>query len=143
VVQQLSNEMDDLFDAFFYGRQPMRRARPSELRSLWTPEVEVREEPNQLRISVDLPGISKDAVKVDIHEGVLSIQGERREERNEGDEKQGFRRSERRYGSFYRSIVLPEGADAEHAQANMKEGVLEIAIPLAQRAKGKRLEIQG
>jgi HSP20 family protein len=143
LVQQLSNEMDELFESFFYGRPAVRRARQAELRNLWAPEIEVREEENQLRISVDLPGISKDNVKVDVQEGALTIQGERREERNEGDEKQGYRRSERRYGSFYRSIPLPEGADAENAQAQMKEGVLEIILPLAQRARGRRLEIKG
>ena len=143
LVQQLSNEMDELFESFFYGRPTARRARQSELRNLWAPEVEVREEENQLRISVDLPGIPKENVKVDVQEGALTIQGERREERSEGDEKQGYRRSERRYGSFYRSIPLPEGADAENAQAQMKEGVLEITLPLAQRAKGRRLEIKG
>jgi HSP20 family protein len=143
LVQQLSNEMDELFESFFYGRPTTRRARQSELRNLWAPEVEVREEENQLRISVDLPGIPKENVKVDVQAGALTIQGERREERSEGDEKQGYRRSERRYGSFYRSIPLPEGADAENAQAQMKEGVLEITLPLAQRSKGRRLEIKG
>ena len=143
LVQQLSNEMDELFESFFYDRPAVRRSRQSELRNLWAPEVEVTQDESQLRISVDLPGISKDNVKVDVREGALTIQGERREERNEGDEKQGYRRSERRYGSFYRSIPLPEGADAENARAQMKEGVLEITLPLAQRARGRRLEIKG
>ncbi len=143
LVQQLSNEMDELFESFFYGRPAVRRSRQSELRNLWAPEVEVTQDESQLRISVDLPGISKDDVKVDVQEGALTIHGERREERNEGDEKHGYRRSERRYGSFYRSIPLPEGADAENAQAQMKEGVLEIRLPLAQRSRGRRLEIKG
>ena len=142
IVQQLTHEMDQLFDSFFYGRPASRHGRHSELRDLWAPEIEVREEENQLRVSVDLPGISKENVKVDIHDGMLTIQGERREERSEGDEKQGYRRSERRYGSFYRNISLPEGTDAEHAQAQMKEGVLEITLPLTQRARGRRLEIK-
>jgi HSP20 family protein len=140
MMQRLSEEMDELFDSFFYGR-PLGR-RQSQLPSLWSPEVEVCEEGNQLRICVDLPGVSKDNIKVDLHEGVLTIQGERREERSEGGEQQGFRRSERRYGSFYRSIPLPEGADAEQAQAQMKDGVLEITFPMTPPKQAKRLQIQ-
>jgi HSP20 family protein len=135
MMQQLSEEMDQLFDSFFYGQ--------AQLQNLWAPEVEMSEEGNQLRICVDLPGISKDNVKVDIHEGMLTVQGERREERTEGGQQQGFRRSERRYGSFYRSIALPEAADAEQAQASMKDGVLEITIPLTPAKQARRLEIQG
>jgi HSP20 family protein len=143
MIQQLSDEMDQLFDSFFYGRPVTRQRRQAQLQNVWAPEVEVSEDGNQLRICVDLPGISKENVKVDIHEGMLTVQGERREERTEGGQQQGFRRSERRYGSFYRSIALPEAADAEQAQASMKEGVLEITIPLAPAKQARRLEIQG
>lgn len=144
LVQQLSEEMDQLFDAFFYGRPMMpARSRRSELQTLWAPELEVREEGNQLRICVDLPGVSKDNVKVDIEDGALTIQGERTEERQEGGAQQGFHRSERRYGSFYRSIALPEGTDSSQAKASMKDGVLEIVLPIEQRKQAQRLEIQG
>jgi HSP20 family protein len=142
MMQRMSEEMDQMFDAFFHGRPFARSARQPSLPNLWAPEVEICEEGNQLRVSVDLPGVPKDGVKVDIHEGMLTIQGERREERTEGGKEQGFRRSERRYGSFYRSIPLPDGANAEEAQARMKEGVLEIVVPLAQR-QGRRLQIEG
>ena len=141
MMDRLSQEMDQLFDSFFYGRPLARSARQSQVPTLWAPEVDICEEGNRLRVSVDLPGVAKDGVKVDIHEGMLTIQGERREERTEGGEQQGFRRTERRYGSFYRSIPLPDGADAEQAQARMKEGVLEITIPLAQK-QGRRLQIE-
>lgn len=142
MMQQLSAEMDALFDSFLYGRPVARSARHPRLQSMWAPEVEIREDDNQLRICFDLPGVSKDGVKIDMHEGMLAIQGERREERTEGGEQQGFRRSERRYGSFYRSIPLPEGAQAENAQARMADGVLEITVPIA-RKQARRLEIQG
>ena len=130
-MQRISEEMDQLFDSFFYGRPIARQARHSGhagLHSLWAPEVEMCEEGNQLRVCVDLPGVPKENVKIDIHEGMLAIQGERREARTEGGEQQGFRRSERRYGSFYRTISLPESVESEKAQANMKDGVLEILI---------------
>jgi HSP20 family protein len=105
------------------------------------PEVEMREEGNQLQVCVDLPGLTKDNVKVDVEDGALVVQGERHEERSEGGEQQGFRRSERRYGSFYRAIPLPEHVDAEKAQAQMKDGVLRVTFPLSEQRKGRRLEI--
>lgn len=141
MMRRLSEEMDEVFSSFFHGRPVARSSGQSQLRNVWAPEVEVSEEGNQLRICVDLPGVPRDNVKVELHEGMLTIQGERREERTEGGEQQGFRRSERRYGSFYRSIPLPEGADTEKAEAHMKEGVLEVKVPVAAKPT-RRLEIQ-
>jgi HSP20 family protein len=142
MMQRISDEMDQVFESFFYGRPLARQARQSGLQSLWAPEVELSEEGNKLRVCVDLPGVPKDNVKIDVHDGMLTIQGERREERNEGGEGQGFRRSERRYGSFYRTIPLPEGTEAENAEARMKDGVLEISIPITPAKQPRRLEIQ-
>jgi HSP20 family protein len=143
MMQQLSEEMDQLFDSFFYGRPTARQGRQNALQQLWAPEVELTQQGNEVKVCVDLPGVSKDNVKIDIHEGMLSIQGERREERTEGGGEQGFRRTERRYGSFFRSIPLPEGAEAENAQASMKDGVLEIRIPLTPAKQPRRLQIEG
>ncbi len=129
-----------LFESFFSNRP--RRSRQMDMPTLWSPEVDIREDKDQLRVRVDLPGIPKDAVKIDIHDGALTVQGERSEERSDESQGQGYRRTERRYGSFYRSIPLPEGADAEKARASMKEGVLEITIPVPERKQARRLEIQ-
>ena len=112
-------------------RQDATTRQDAPVRDTW-------EEKIHLRVSVDLPGVPKDAVTIDIHEDMLTIQGERREERAEAGEQKGLRRTERR--SFYLSIPLPNGADADRARARMKEGVLEITIPLAQK-RGRRLQI--
>jgi HSP20 family protein len=141
MVQQLADEMDQLFGSLFYGAPGRRQGQQNRAPTLWAPELEIKEEGNQLRISADLPGVSKDNVKVEMQDGVLVIQGERREERTEGGEGQGFTRTERRYGSFYRAIPLPEAADLERAQAQMKDGVLEITVPLTER-QARRLEIK-
>ncbi len=133
-----------MFDSFFYGAPVRGRRQRDAMPSLWAPEVDVSEEGNQLRVCVDLPGISKDNVKIDVQEGALVIEGERREERTAGGEEQGFRRSERHYGSFYRAIPLPDYVDTEKAEAHMKEGVLNITLPITEeRKRGRRLEIQG
>jgi len=106
------------------------------------PEVQVREQDNKLQIRVDLPGVPKENVRVDLQEQVIEIGGERREERTEGDEQRRWRRTERRYGSFYRAIPLPEGAEAEKAEARMKDGVLEITVPLSEEKNPRRLDIK-
>ena len=142
MMQRLSDEMDELFDSFFHARPLARLRGKSQLQNMWAPEVELREEGNQLKVCVDLPGISKDNIKVDVREGAVIIEGERREEHTEGGDGQGFRRSERRYGSFFRTIPLPEGAEADKAEARMQDGVLEITVPITQK-QTRRLEIQG
>jgi HSP20 family protein len=145
LMQELSDEMDRLFDSFFHGAPVHRRAQRHGIPSLWVPQVDVTEEGNQFRVCVDLPGISKDNVNIDVQEGALIIQGERREERTEGGEQQqGFHRSERHYGSFYREIPLPDYIDTEKAEARMQEGVLNITFPITEeRKRGRRLEIKG
>jgi HSP20 family protein len=142
MLDQLSQEMDQLFDSFLYGRPASRRQQQSQLPQMWMPDVEITEQGGELRVCADLPGIPKDKVKVDIHDNMLTIQGERSEERQEGGGEQGYRRSERRYGSFYRAVALPEGVDAEHAQAQMKDGVLEITLPFTAQKKPKKLDIR-
>lgn len=143
MMQQFADEMDQLFDSFFYGTPARRSGRQSSAPTLWAPEVELSQSGNELRVCVDLPGVPKENVKIEVQDGALVLQGERREERTEGGEQEGFRRTERRYGSFYRVIPLPEGADAEQAQAQMKDGVLEITVPLAPEKQPRRLEIKG
>ena len=142
MMQQLSNEMDRLFDSFFSGAPSRRFAQDQRAPTLWSPEVEMSEEGSRLRVCVDLPGMSKDDVKLDIQQGTLVIQGERREERSEGGAQQGFRRSERRFGSFYRAIPLPDDVKEDQAEARMNNGVLEITFPLEERKQPRRLEIK-
>jgi HSP20 family protein len=144
LMQELSDEMDRVFDSFFSATPIRNRMQQQEaLPRLWAPEVEMSEEGKQLRVCVDLPGLTKDNVKIDVQDGALVIQGERREERSEGGEQQGFRRSERSYGSFYRAIPLPEYVDTEKAEARMKDGVLSVTFPIAESRQARRLEIQG
>jgi HSP20 family protein len=143
MLQRLSQEMDELMESLFYGGgQARRQGRQDQLTPLWVPDVEVREQDNKLQIRVDLPGVPKENVRVDLQEGMVVIEGERREERTEGDEQRGWRRTERRYGSFYRAIPLPEGAEVEKAEARMKDGVLELTVPLSEEKNPRRLDIK-
>jgi HSP20 family protein len=91
---------------------------------------------------IDLPGMKKDDVKVEVTDGQLAISGERKSEAEEKREQ--FYRCEREYGSFYRRVPLPEGARIEDVKATFADGVLEVSVPLPARpeAKMRKVEIQ-
>ncbi len=91
-------------------------------------------------VHADLPGMSKDDVKVEVADGMLTIEGHRKEEKQE--ERQGFTYSECRYGSFYRIIPLPEGTDPSKATAEFRKGVLEVTMPAAPRPEQKRRMVE-
>ena len=140
----LMREMTSDFDRFFgeptrpFFRWPSlwKRAAPE---IGWYPEIDVFEKDNRLVTKIDLPGMKKEDVKVELTDDALTIQGERQEQR----EGRGY--SERTYGSFYRTVPLPEGINTEGAQAKFQDGVLEVSIPMPKREqqqKHKQLEIR-
>lgn len=110
---------------------------------MWSPQIEVLERDNKFFVLVDLPGLKKENVKIEVTHDELTIEGERKLEKNE--EKQGFYRSERVYGNFYRRIALPEHVKAEDAVAIFKNGVLEIEMPSipVPEVRKRTLEIKG
>ena len=108
----------------------------------WAPAMEVRLKDNNLIVSADLPGIDPKDVKLEVDNDMLVIQGERKQEHTE--EREGFHRTERSYGSFYRAIPLPEGAKADQAKAEFRNGVLEVKVPFEQNKSTRRqIQIQG
>lgn len=148
-MRRFSEEMDRLFDDFSFGRgwfaPGFERAldQPGTFAGgVWAPQVEVMERDNQLVVRTDLPGMTKDDITVDIDDNALIIRGERKSEREENEE--GYYRSERSYGSFYRQIPLPSGVNADEARADFRHGVLEITMPAPKRTEERRqLEIGG
>jgi HSP20 family protein len=122
------------FDRFFdEGAAPFFRPRPREYNEFpWTPELEVFERDHRLIVRVDLPGLTKEDVTLEAFEGALIISGERKHETNE--EKEGWYRSERTYGRFYRVIALPEGVNGAEIKATFTNGVLELTIPVPAKA---------
>jgi HSP20 family protein len=143
-MRRFTEEMDRLFEDFNFGQSFGREfGRLSSIQdSLWSPQVEVLERGNQLVVRADLPGLTKDDIDVNITDDAIVIQGERNQESEEKEE--GYYRSERSYGSFYRSIPLPEGIDTDNAHATFRNGVLEITMPAPEQAekRGKRLEVR-
>lgn len=141
-MRRFGEEMDRLFDDFGFGGNFLTPSfgRDFAQMSQWSPQTEVFERGNELVIRADLPGMTKDDIDVDIEDDAIIIRGERRDERTENE--QGFYQTERSYGSFYRSIPLPQGIDAEQANASFNNGVLEITMPKPeQKQRGRRLEI--
>jgi HSP20 family protein len=144
-MRRFGEEMDRLFDDFGISRDwstPMFDwARLP--RGMWSPQIEMFERGNQLVLRADLPGLTKDDVKVEFSDEGITIEGERKDEHEETGE--GFYRSERNYGKFYRRIPVPEGVNAESAKANFNNGVLEVTMPAPKHEsrKARRLEIKG
>jgi HSP20 family protein len=139
-LQRFADELDRMFEDVGFGRRsasPLWRETGAEL---WAPDVEVFQKNNELTIRADLPGLNRDEVSVEVTDDAVTIHGERKRERDE--EREGYYRSERSYGSFYRVIPLPEGAMTDQAKASFRDGVLEITLPAPPAStKGRRLEI--
>lgn len=141
MLQRFADEVDRMFDEFGFGR----RRRPMGLwgrgeGGMWAPDVDVVQRQDQLIIKADLPGLRKEDISVDVTEDAVTIQGERKSEREE--ERDGVYRSERSYGSFCRVIPLPSGAIADQAKASFRDGVLEISMPAPPpSARARRIEI--
>jgi HSP20 family protein len=137
LMRRLSDEMDRAFATSF--GLPSGTLTGLEQGAEWTPAVEVAERDNNLVVTAELPGLSKDDVKVEVTNDGLLIQGERKREHEE--KRRGYYRSERSYGQFYRMVPLPEGIDPDKAKAQFKDGVLQVEIPLPASAQAKRKEI--
>jgi HSP20 family molecular chaperone IbpA/ribosome-associated toxin RatA of RatAB toxin-antitoxin module len=143
LVRKVSDEVDQLF-ARFIGRPIATKSGEGGQPGKWMPPVEILQRGDQLVICVDLPGISRESIDIEIQRDRVIVEGERKEAPQPPDAP-GFRRSERSYGPFHRTVPLPEGVDPDSAQAAMRDGVLEITLrmPTPAERRGKRLDIQG
>jgi HSP20 family protein len=150
MFERFAEGIDRVFDDMGFGRgwlssRSSRKQSPwaglSSDVELWSPAVDVFQRGTELVVHVDLPGMNKEDIKVDVTEEGIAIQGERKREQQE--ERDGVYRSERSYGSFFRMIPLPEGAITDQARAEFKDGVLEISMPAPpeQVRRGRRIEI--
>ena len=144
LMRQMTAELDRVFEesAWPMFRWPSLAARPESEAAAWFPETDVFEKDNRLVTKIDLPGMKKEDVKVEVSDGRLAISGERKSEAEE--KKEHFYRCERNYGSFYRAVPLPEGVKLEDVKATFSDGVLEVSIPLPAKpeTKVRKVEIQ-
>ncbi len=135
----LMRRMSEEMDRFFSGFTPWRGREAGE--RVWAPDIDVYEREGKMVVCADLPGLSKDDVRVEVTPEGLVIEGERKREQEE--EREGFYRAERSYGRFYRTIPLPEGAEVDKARAQFNNGVLEVTIPVPEeRSKRRQIQIE-
>jgi HSP20 family protein len=143
LMRRLSDDMERIFEGTLAARPFPRMFKGFDLAAgRWTPDIEAFERKGEFVVRADLPGMTKDNVKVEVSEGELIIQGERKEEKEQKEK--GYYACERSYGAFYRAVPLPEGVKADEAKATFKDGVLEIAMPAAKAPEkhGRQLEIK-
>jgi HSP20 family protein len=106
----------------------------------WRPSVDIRETEDAYTIEADMPGVSKDAVDVSVEDNVLTITAERKDEHEESQE--GYRRRERRFGTYKRTFTLPREVDAERVDAHYANGVLSVTLPKREEAKPRQIDVK-
>jgi HSP20 family protein len=106
----------------------------------WLPAVDIQESDSEYAVKADLPDVKKEDIKVELLDGMLTIEGERKKEKEEKGKK--FHRVERQYGQFVRRFVLPNDVDAANVRADFKDGVLSVQMPKSVNAKPKSVEIK-
>lgn len=133
-------EMSDRLNRMF--ALPATRTNGKETMTVadWTPTVDISETDGEYQIKAELPDVKKEDVKVTVEDGVLTIQGERKQEREEKGKR--YHRIERSYGSFVRSFSLPDLIDEEKVKAEYKDGVLSLHLPKSEKAKPKAIEVK-
>jgi HSP20 family protein len=105
------------------------------------PNADVVERENEIEVDIEIPGMRPEDIEIDLENNVLTVSGEKKEEREEGQEGGRFHLSERRYGRFTRSFVLPRDVEAEQIRAECDGGLLKITVPKSERARRRRIEV--
>jgi HSP20 family protein len=127
-MTQLQNRFDRLFESVS-GRQES-----------WLPAVDVFDQKDAVVLKAELAGMDPDDIQIEVEDNVLTIKGERKFEEKVDDER--YYRVERRFGSFQRSLALPQGVKADQIEANYDDGILTVSVPKAEEEKPKRIEVQ-
>jgi HSP20 family protein len=130
LMEQMRREMDRMM-----GEENAASA------SDWVPAVDIKEDKGSFIIVADIPGIAPKDIEIHAENGVLTIQGERENEKRE--EKQGYKRIERSYGSFFRRFTLPDSADTDKISAKGENGVLTITIPKRAEIRPRKIAVEG
>jgi HSP20 family protein len=137
-LRRFRHQMDRLFDSFF-GRSPWEEDSTLPASS-WTPDLEVADTGKEIVVKVEVPGLGPEDIDVRVTGNTLTLSGEKKEESEE--KREGYYRSERRFGSFYRTVPLPAGAKSDAVTADYDKGILTVRIAKSEEAVSKRIEIR-
>jgi len=128
-MTQVQNQFNRLVDQMWGGRQES-----------WLPAVDVFDNKDAVVLKAELPGMNPDDIQIEVEDNVLTLKGERKFEETLDEER--YYRDERRYGSFQRSLALPQGVKADEIQANYDDGILTVTVPKAEEEKPKKIEVK-
>lgn len=137
LLSEFQREMNNLMG----GQWPESTEYSNVAANTFAPAVDIKEEQKRFLITADLPGVDPKAIKVEMHEGVLTLSGEKTAESK--TEKDGYVRNERFSGSFYRRFSFPDNVDAENIAAKCHHGVLEISVPKLEKAQKRQITVEG
>jgi HSP20 family protein len=142
-LYDLHSEMNRMFDEVLGGMTRGRTERQQGVQAAeWAPSMDVLEEDGNLVIKAELPGVKQEDVDITVHERVLTISGQRKEETE--TERGGYHVRERRRGAFSRSVMLPHDVDEDRIRARYEDGVLEVTVEGAAAVREpKRIQIEG
>ncbi len=130
--EPFTREIDRVFEAFFGQTDQARR---------WVPPMDLVEAEDHFVLKADLPGMTEGDVNIEVQDGTLTISGERKAEHEQSEK--GWYRIERSFGSFNRSLTLPDGIDPDRIAASFSNGVLEVRVPKPEERKPRRISISG
>jgi HSP20 family protein len=133
----VQRDINRVFDNFLRGNWPVEESVAS---TYFAPPVDIAEQENEYVVKMELPGVSKDEVKISLESNILTIKGEKKHEKEEKNK--NFQRTERTYGSFQRSFTLPSTVKNDKIDAVFADGVLKITLPKAEEAKPKQIEVK-
>jgi len=135
-LRTLQREVDSLFDQFF-GRTDGGDRSTS---AVWSPSTDLVETDDDFRLHLDVPGMTKEDITINLQNRTLTVNGERTSERTE--EGEDVVRVERAFGSFHRTFTLPDAVDADNIEASYENGVLTIHVPKTEESTRRQIEIQ-
>ncbi|MCL6582322.1 MAG: Hsp20/alpha crystallin family protein [bacterium] len=128
----LQKEVNDLFERFFALESPVGKS--------FTPKLDIKETEKDIQVMAEIPGVDEKDIEVTLHNGRLTISGEKKSEIE--DKKEGYHRIERTYGSFCRTIPLPDEIDEDKVEATYKKGVLKVVLPKTAKAQEGKKKIK-
>ena len=134
-LRDLQREVDDIFDRFFERDDGDRSTS-----AVWSPRTDLSETDDSFRIRLDLPGMSKDDIGINLQNNTLTVRGERESTRTADHE--DYVRVERAFGTFHRTFTLPDAVDADNIEATYEDGVLTISVPKTEESTRRQIEIQ-